>query len=75
MEFSKLDRVFQIKYCTIQQHVSATKNPDDETTKQVIARQDKVITLPDPIRKKLSSSETGAKIEEIGKRYNFQLLQ
>ncbi|MDR3582795.1 MAG: hypothetical protein P4L62_00325 [Candidatus Pacebacteria bacterium] len=75
MEFSRLNNDIQIRHCTIPQHVSVTKNPNDETTEQVIARQDKFITLPDPIREKLSSSETGIKIQRIGGEYNLNLLQ
>lgn len=75
ISFSQLESSIKLRRCTIPQHVSVTKNPNDETTKQITARQDRFIQLPVFIKEKLSSSETGEKIQQIGKKYNLELLQ
>lgn len=75
ISFNQLSENQQRRHCTIPQHVSSTKNPDDETFSQVSNRQSIFITLPDEIREKLSSLETGRKIEEIGKKYSLSLLE
>jgi len=74
-KFSQWDKDSQLRLCVIPQYVSVTKNPDDETDEQIIERQDKVISLPVFVRKKLSSPITGEKIQEIGEKYNLELLQ
>ncbi len=73
--FSQLDKSLQVRRCTIPQHVSVAKNPDEETDEQIMESQRKFLQLPLPLRDKLSSSETGEKIRSIGEKYNLQLLQ
>lgn len=73
--FSQLDGSLQISRCTIPQHVSVTKNPDEETYDQIVERQSRFLQLPIPLKDKLSSLETGDKIQKIGEKYNLQLLQ
>jgi len=73
--FSDLDKDIQIRRCTIPQHVSITKNPDNENYEQVAGRQEKFTELPYEIKEKLSSHETGETIKGIGKNFNLKLLQ
>ncbi len=54
--------------------VSSTANPDDETDQQIQVRQKKFAGLPQNIRWKLSSFETSAKIQLLGQKYGFRLL-
>ncbi len=75
ISFTKLDQEIQIKRCTIPQHVSVTKNPDDENYSQIVERQNKFLTLTIPIRNKLSAPETGETIQRIGKTFSLDLLQ
>lgn len=73
--FSQLNEHLQIIRCTVPQHVSASKNPDEETNEQVIKMQNAFLKLPPSIKDKLASLETGEKIQQIGERHNLQLLQ
>ena len=73
--FQQLKPEIQIARCAVPQHVSLTKNPDDETQEQIISRQDKFVQLPDQIRGKLASHDTGKKIQQIGKTFGLELLQ
>ena len=73
--FSELNTNLQKNLCTIPYGVFSTKNPDDETSTQVIERQEKFLKLSEPIKDKLVSNETSKKIQEIGRMYNLELLQ
>ncbi|NCA94078.1 MAG: hypothetical protein EOM84_02750, partial [Sphingobacteriia bacterium] len=73
--FLKLNKDIQEKICFSPQAVFVTLNPDDETTEQVIDRQDRFIKLPENIKDKLVSHETADKIKAIGAHYNLELLQ
>ncbi|MFC1645287.1 hypothetical protein ACFL08_04645 [Patescibacteria group bacterium] len=74
-KFLELNKQLQVERCTIPQAVFSTINPDDETDKQIIERQEKFLQLSEDIKDKLVSSETSKKIENIGKRYGLELLQ
>ena len=75
VNFFDLDREIQTKRCTLPQAVFVTLNPDDETTEQVIERQEKFLSLPEDVKEKLISHETAEKIKAIGAHYNLELLQ
>jgi hypothetical protein len=75
IKFSQLSDEKKMRLCTIPQHVFVTQNPDDETREQVILRQDRFIELPQEIKSKLSSPDTGKKIQEIGRSFYLELLQ
>ncbi len=70
-----MDKKWQIEKCTIPQCASVTKNPDNETTEQVIWRQENLLKLPEDIKEKLVSYETSKKIQQIGETFNLKLLQ
>lgn len=55
--------------------VFVTQNPKDETDRDLIMMQENFLKLSDEIKDKLSSVETARKIEDIGRRYNFELEQ
>ncbi|NLC30568.1 MAG: hypothetical protein GX765_00765, partial [Candidatus Moranbacteria bacterium] len=74
-KFLDLNENIQKKVCTLPQAVFSTLNPDDETTEQVIERQEKFIGLPEDVKDKLISYETADKIKAIGAHYNLELLQ
>ncbi|NLC30602.1 MAG: hypothetical protein GX765_00935, partial [Candidatus Moranbacteria bacterium] len=74
-KFLELSEGFQERMCTAPQAVFSTLNPDDETTEQVIDRQDRFIKLPENIKDKLVSHETADKIKAIGAHYKLELLQ
>lgn len=73
--FSQFSKDAQIELCTIPQCVSITKNPDDENREQIIMRQEKFLSLLENVQNKLASGNTGIKIQNIGKRFNLELLQ
>ena len=74
-KFQQWDQKSQLRACTIPQHVSSTKNPDDENTNQIISHQEKYLSLLPSIREKLSSAETGKEIQLIGKQYGLGMFQ
>lgn len=57
----------------IPQHVSITENPSDETSVQIIGRQEKFVRLEKKLRYKLASYDTGQKIKSIGQKYQFEI--
>ncbi|MCX6762732.1 MAG: hypothetical protein NT093_03035 [Candidatus Moranbacteria bacterium] len=59
----------------VPQHVSVVENPVDETSAQIIGRQEKFIRLEKRMRYKLASFDTGQKIQAIGQKYGFELLR
>jgi len=73
--FKQLARDVAEARCLIPQHVSITKDPDEETSEQIIARQDRFISLPETIKDKLSDHATGQKIQQMGQFFNLELLQ
>ena len=73
--FSQLDDDLKIEKCTLPQCVSVTKNPDDETFDQIVARQEKFLKLDEAIKDKLVSDETAKRIHNIGKQNNLDLLK
>lgn len=73
--FSDLSENDKMVLCSIPQHVSVTKNPDEETLDQIANTQDKFINLPLNAKRKLASSETGILVQKIGESFNLQLLQ
>ncbi|HFC76678.1 MAG TPA: hypothetical protein ENJ27_00385 [Candidatus Moranbacteria bacterium] len=75
MKFAELDKKTQIRLSTIPQCVFVTVNPDDETPKQVMERQDKFLKLSEKIQDKLLSEQVSKKIQQIGEGYNLSLLQ
>jgi len=75
IKFSELSKDFQDRMCTVPQAVFSTLNPDDETSEQVIERQDRFIKLPENVKNKLVSYETAKKIKVVGEHYNLELLQ
>ena len=73
--FNELNRDFQILLSTLPMSVYCTRNPDDETSEQLIATRDRFLKLPEPTKDKLSSLETSEKIKKIGEVFGLQLLQ
>ncbi len=73
--FNNLDRDFQLRLCSIPQHVPATKDPDQETDRQIQDNQSKYLSLSIDARQKLSDSETGTKIQTIGNSFGMSILQ
>ena len=59
----------------IPQSVSFSKNPAEETERQMAELQEKFQRLPNLIQDKLASDETGKQILDIGRTYNLQILQ
>ena len=55
--------------------VSLTENPEDETSEHIIKRQEKFLTLSEPIKDKLVSEKTIEEIQLIGKNFNLELPQ
>lgn len=73
--FQQLTKDSQILITTFPFWVPATKNPDGESIEQIKKNHGSFLKLPESIKNKLSSEETSEKIQEIGKRYNLELLQ
>jgi len=65
----------QEKAYTTPLSVSKTKDYANQSSRDIYAIQEKFLTLPENIKDKLVSHETSNKIQEIGKKYNLQLLQ
>ncbi|MGW8185454.1 MAG: hypothetical protein ACWGHO_05085 [Candidatus Moraniibacteriota bacterium] len=75
MKFLEFSKEMQIRMCTFPQSVFSTPDPDDETTEQIIERQERFLKLSESIKDRLVSHETAEKIKAIGAHYNLELLQ
>lgn len=75
ISFYNLDKDEQLEICTIPQAVPSTKNPDDETSTQIIKNQEAFLKLPETVKDKLVSEETSQKIQQISQTFNLKLLQ
>lgn len=73
--FENLDEESKILKVTVPFWVPVTKNPNEENYDQIVKRHEKFLTLSEPIQNKLSSLETSAKIQEIGKVFGLELLR
>lgn len=75
MNFKNSGKIKQIWILTTPLVVPMTDNPDDETSDQLMSRQEKFLKLSQGIKKKLSRVETSQKIQVIGQKYGFELLR
>ncbi len=72
-KFSELNKEIQVLRLTSPAYVVSVLDPDLETKEQINHRLEKLFSLPHNIQFKLSSHETIAKVQLIGRKYSLKL--
>lgn len=74
-KFEDLTDESKILKITVPLFTPVTKNPDDETDEQIMARHAKFLALPETVKDKLACEKISKIIQQIGTFYKLELLQ
>ena len=73
--FQELPSITKTRRCTLPWTVFTSKNPDLESDEQFFKNDKKLSSLSEDIKNILASEITSQKIQQIGNKFNLELLQ